>query len=186
MSSDAHSMIGVTNTTGRRQSADTLDVAALYERYGPVIYRRILSFYDPNEAEEVLHEVFMKVIEKLGTFREESSPVTWLYQITTNHCLNRQRNQRNRRDLLRKNASMFTERPDGRARQIDQIFLNQLWQEVPDRLLQIATYYYVDGLTHAEIARIEGVSRRTIGNRIQEFDDLARNLASHREEEGRS
>ena len=81
---------------------------------------------------------------------------------------------------------MFSERPDARAGEIDQVFLNQLWQEVPEPLLQIATYYYVDGLTHAEIARMEGVSRLTIGNRIQEFDELARRLASHRDEEGRS
>ena len=32
-----------------------------------------------------------------------------------------------------------------------------------------AVYYFVDGLTHAEIAGIVGVSRRTVGNRIEEL-----------------
>ncbi|MEM1348995.1 MAG: hypothetical protein AAGI01_10590, partial [Myxococcota bacterium] len=61
MSRDVHPRSGVAPTRSRRPDPEPLDVASLYERYGPVIYRRILSFYEPHEAEEVLHEVFMKV-----------------------------------------------------------------------------------------------------------------------------
>jgi DNA-binding transcriptional regulator LsrR (DeoR family) len=42
---------------------------------------------------------------------------------------------------------------------------------------QIATYYFIDGMTHAEIARIVGVSRRTIGNRISDLQAQARTAA---------
>ena len=44
----------------------------------------------------------------------------------------------------------------------------------------IAMYYFVDGLTHGEIARISGVSRRTIGNRIDEITTMMRSRVEPR------
>ena len=34
-------------------------------------------------------------------------------------------------------------------------------------LFVVGVYYFLDGMTHAEIARILGCSRRTVGNRIE-------------------
>lgn len=42
---------------------------------------------DPDEAENVLQETFLKVFEKLDTFRAESSLQTWIYRIATNAAL---------------------------------------------------------------------------------------------------
>ena len=75
----------------RTGAADAIDVAALYRRYGAMIHRRILKFHSRSEAEEVLHEVFLRLIENIDSFRGESSPATWLYRLATNHCLNRLR-----------------------------------------------------------------------------------------------
>ena len=35
--------------------------------------------------------------------------------------------------------------------------------------MTIGVYYFVDGMTHAEIAEVVGVSRRTVGNRVDEI-----------------
>ena len=50
----------------------------------------------------------------------------------------------------------------------------------------VATYYYVDGLTHAEIARILDVSRRTVGNRLARLETLAKDKAMGKEDESRN
>ena len=39
----------------------------------------------------------------------------------------------------------------------------------PAELREIAIYYYVDEMSHDEIAALVGVSRRTVGNRLEEF-----------------
>jgi DNA-directed RNA polymerase specialized sigma24 family protein len=49
---------------------------------------------------------------------------------------------------------------------------------VPDELQDIAVYYYVDELSHEEIAGIVGVSRRTVGNRLATFHALVKGLAT--------
>ena len=149
-----------------------VDVDALYREWAPMVFRRIRRFYDAVEAEEVLHEVFLKVLENLDSFREDASPSTWLYRIATNHCLNRLRNSRRRQELLAEHGSELYPSAVG-SNQEATLLLRQLWKELPDELLQIAVYYHVDGMTHAEIAEVIGTSRRTVGNRLLELEELA-------------
>lgn len=163
-----------------------LDVATLYRQYAPLVLRRVRRFVGPQEAEEVVHEVFLRAIEKLDTFRAESSPVTWLYSLTTRHCLNRLRDSGRRRELLAERAhDIPMPRPPAPSSETT-LFINQLWQTLDPELASIGTHYFVDGLTHDEIARICGCSPRTIGNRIKKIQELARAARQPVEREDRS
>jgi RNA polymerase sigma factor (sigma-70 family) len=51
----------------------------------------------PDEAEDAVQEILIKMITKLSTFRRESSFRTWLYRIGVNHILNRRRSRWERR-----------------------------------------------------------------------------------------
>jgi DNA-directed RNA polymerase specialized sigma24 family protein len=45
----------------------------LYERYCDKVYRKCLSFTkDPVRAEDFTHDIFLKLIIKLGGFREQA------------------------------------------------------------------------------------------------------------------
>ena len=158
-------------------SSQPLDIDAVYRQYAPLVYRRILKFYSHMEAEEVLHEVFMKVIERADQFRREASPTTWLYRITTNHCLNRLRDARRRTEILAQGRDELAPPRARPASQLDELFWKQLQQHVDPELLEIAVLYYLDGLNHLEISKLYGVSRRTIGNRLEELGRLANELA---------
>jgi len=57
----------------------------LVNRYSDKVYRlayRITG--NPDDAEEVLQEVFIILVEKLNTFRQESKFSTWLYRVAAN------------------------------------------------------------------------------------------------------
>jgi RNA polymerase sigma-70 factor (ECF subfamily) len=162
---------------GNRVPDQSAVVAELYEKYARLVHRRAMRFFPDSEAEEVTHEVFVQVIEKLDTFRADASPATWLYRITTNHCLNRIRNRGRRQELWRERAIDVLPSSSLAPNQEAVVFLRQLWADLPDELLRIAVYYHVDGLTHGEIARIVGLSRRSVGNRLDELTDLARKRA---------
>ena len=47
------------------------------------------------------------------------------------------------------------------------------WTAIGVELLVIAVYYYVDGMSHDEIAGIIGCSRRTVGNRLEALHTAA-------------
>jgi len=151
-----------------------VDVAPLYRRYAPLVMRRVRRFVGPQEAEEVVHEVFLRVVEKVDSFRAESSPVTWLYSLTTRHCLNRVRDTGRRRELLEERVLDVPIPGPAAPSSETALFIKQLWRSLDPELAQVGVHYFVDGMTHDEIARIQGCSPRTIGNRIHQLQELAR------------
>ena len=153
-----------------------LDIDALYRQHGRMVLRRIRRFYPRDEADEVLHEVFERVLVKAATYRGDASPVTWLYQVTTRHCLNRLRDHSRRRELLEQSGPPPWVTPHVASNAEASTFLGQLWRSLDPDLAEIGTYYFVDGMTHAEIAQLLGASRRTVGNRIAEISAHARAL----------
>lgn len=159
-----------------QQAPPQLTVEGLYRQHGHAVLRRIRRFYPPDVAEEVLHEVFERVMYRLDSFRGDAHPLTWLYQVATRHCLNRLRNERRRRTLLLENPSVSGPGTVG-PRQEAEIFLGQLWRHLDEELSLIGTYYFVDGMTQADIGRLMGCTGRTISNRLRDISDLARELS---------
>jgi RNA polymerase sigma-70 factor (ECF subfamily) len=67
---------------------DRAEFARLVEQYDAYIYRlamRILG--NPQDAEDVLQETFIKAFKHLSSFDGRSSLSTWLYRIATNEAL---------------------------------------------------------------------------------------------------
>jgi RNA polymerase sigma-70 factor (ECF subfamily) len=70
------------------QEGDREAYALLVERYSGMIYRLALKLLnDPQSAEDVLQETFIKVLKKIGSFDGRSKLSTWLYRIATNEAL---------------------------------------------------------------------------------------------------
>jgi len=68
----------------------------LYDRYNDKVYHKCLSFAkNSDEAKDLLHDIFLKVFNKLSSFTGRSSFSTWLYSITYNYCVDyaRKRNK---------------------------------------------------------------------------------------------
>ncbi len=67
----------------------------LIERHESKIYGLCLKMLgNPEDAEDVLQEVFLKAFQALPGFREEARFSTWLYRIAYNACLMRIRKKK--------------------------------------------------------------------------------------------
>lgn len=61
----------------------------IYDRYSNIVYNKCISFVkDTNEAQDLTHDIFVKLFIKLKTFNHRSKFSTWLYSFTYNHCVN--------------------------------------------------------------------------------------------------
>ncbi|HND31798.1 MAG TPA: sigma-70 family RNA polymerase sigma factor [Myxococcota bacterium] len=149
-------------------SGSNHDSSALYQRFGPMILRRVRDFYGQEESEEVLGELFVRVFDKPQAFRGESSLGTWIYGATTRYCLHRRReDDPDDQPLYSPSAILRAEEPD---QQRQSLLLEKYWRNLDEDLVLIGIYYYLDGMGHPEIAELVGSPRRTIGARILELD----------------
>ncbi len=153
------------------------EIEDLYRRYGALVRRRAYGLLGSDqEAQDATQEVFVRVIGAMAEFRGQSQPSTWLYRITTNLCLNRIRDGKRRRERLTQAAeagggplAAAPPSPSAEAR----TSLRSLLERLPVDLARVAAHYFVDEMDQAEIAALMGVSRRTIGYRLDRFRTLA-------------
>ena len=70
------------------QAGDKIEFARLVDVYYPVIYRLALKILgNPQDAEDILQETFIKAFRHLADFNGRSRLSTWLYRIATNEAL---------------------------------------------------------------------------------------------------
>lgn len=153
-------------------------VESIYRAHGHVVLRRARRILgSEDDARDVLQEIFASLIGKESPFRGDSSVTTWLYSATTNACLNRMRNHKTRSRVLEGEARQ--ERADeavAASNAESAAIVRQLLERVPDPLAEVAIHYYVDEMTHEEIADVLHCSRRHVGDLIERLHASLRDL----------
>lgn len=153
-------------------ASGTPDVGALFRLHGPMVFRRALRLLGRKEdAEEATQEVFIRAMRGMQEFEGRSSVTTWLYQVTTNYCLNQLRDHGRRKQLFAEN---FVAEENSSASESDLLHLRRLLAEADEQQARAAVYVYLDGMSHEEAAELLGVSKRTVGNFIDRFLAWAR------------
>ena len=78
----------------RYQAGNSKALAVLVERHSPALYRLALSMTgQPAEADDVVQEVWRRVVRKAGGFRGDSFR-GWIFRICRNHLIDRSRGRR--------------------------------------------------------------------------------------------
>lgn len=141
----------------------------LYGRYSRSVFRRARTLLgDDDAARDATQEVFLRALRAATTPEFAPNPLAWLYRTTTNLCLNRLRDAKRRGELL---SHLRPDECDSDASE-SRVVVQRILEQIPEQLQDVAVYYYVDELTHEEIASLIGVSRRTVGNRLTSFHEL--------------
>lgn len=68
---------------------DTEAFESLYDRYTSKVLKRCYFIcLNQEQAHDLMQDVWIKVFLHLPSFKKEAAFSTWLYRLTTNHCLN--------------------------------------------------------------------------------------------------
>jgi RNA polymerase sigma-70 factor (ECF subfamily) len=153
------------------------DIRELYVRHGFVVFQRCRELLrDEAEADDVLQEVFVKVLEAPDRFQARSGPVTYLFAVATHLCLTRLRARGMRGDAWQAAVARSLEDdapPAGDGAAARQL-LDRILAEADEDTRALAVYHFVDGLSQGDIARLVGCSRVTVNQRLQRFREAAR------------
>ncbi len=91
-----------------KETNDTHLFAVLYDRYSNLVYSKCLSFTrSKEEAQDLTHDIFIKLYVKLRSFKGNSKFSTWLYSFTYNFCVNYVQ-----RDSYKKNENLIMDDED--------------------------------------------------------------------------
>ncbi len=143
----------------------------LYERYAEKVYRKCLSLVkDTAKAEDFTHDIFLKLIVKIGSFKEDARFSTWLYSITYNYCMDQLRMNKKRAEKAIEDEMDVPDDSD-----VDALFQEQ---DLDEKRLQrsieklhleertILMMKYIDDLSIREISQIFRISESAVKMRL--------------------
>jgi len=148
---------------------DRSALADLYEYYFPRVYRYVAArLASTEDAEDVTTEVFLRVIDKLHTFRWRGAPFgAWVFRIAHNEVVSFVRRQKSRPGLLSlpEDFSEIIGEPDHaeaveRQFQIEEI--RQASHRLPDAQRDVIALRFGSGLSTAETAMALGKTENTV------------------------
>lgn len=144
-----------------------LDVGMLYEKYAHSVLRRARQILgSEGEAMDVLQELFARLVADPHQFNGRSTPITFLYAATTHACLSLLRDRRNRRRLIDEQVRPWITDVDPRSAEATSAVRGVLAQLTEDEAHAVV-YYYLDGMSHTEVAEVLGCSRRHVGDLLE-------------------
>lgn len=146
-------------------AGDGTAMQILYERYAPqmlTVCRRYTSSRD--EALDFLHDGFIKVFEKIGSFKEHGSLQGWISRVIVNYTLDQLRKKTRIKEVAFEEDIDYdtpdeTSEPDEYS--IDAEQLLSLLQQLPQGYRIVLNLFVFEQLSHDEIAAQLGVSAVT-------------------------
>jgi len=146
------------------------DPQSAYRAYGPALVRKAERMLRNREdATDVVHALFVDLIPRWT----HAVDLPYLYRAITNRCLNVVRDRGTRARLLEREQQAAA--PVARVKLEDQVVGVGLIAALADRLdqghLEVLVARFVDDMTQEEIAEHLGLSRKTIGKRLDRIRD---------------
>lgn len=152
---------------------------SLVSKYKDLVYSVMYKMVrNPQEAEDLTQEAFMKAFKALESFNEEFAFSTWLMKIATNNCIDLLRRKKLRttsidQPIQYKDDSLQMEIPDRAPTPEKQILsserariINEAIDSLPPRYKHVIVLRHKEEKSYEEIAEILNLPLGTVKARI--------------------
>lgn len=133
----------------------------LYRQHGPKMKSIALNLLgNVNDAEDAVQEIFLKIHRSVKDFAGQSAFSTWVYRITLNACYDMMRRKQRRQETPEEDLPEES-RPDPPAPASDhrlRLALEQYVARLEPQRRRVFLLAEVEGLRHAEVAEVLGIS----------------------------
>lgn len=163
--SNKYCLIDIENIIAGCKNDNRSSQKVLYERYSRIIYTICYRYFGNSyDAKDATHDSFLKVLDKIKSFKGEGSFEGWLKKIVTNHCID---------SLKKKNKNIFVQVDDfsvsdsidenDSITELEQIVLSKseiegMVNKLPEKYRLIVNLHIVDNLSHEDISFKIGIS----------------------------
>jgi RNA polymerase sigma factor (sigma-70 family) len=160
----------------------------LYRLYSSAMYNTSLRIVrDPDDAEDVMQEAFLKAFSRIGTYRKEVSFGAWLKRIVVNKSLDFLRLRRESISL--EDVGDYEEIPEDDHGTMEYAYsaddIRKAIQSLPEGYRIVLSLILLEGYDHeevSEILQITNATSRTQYHRAKKrLAELLRNLEKNNE-----
>lgn len=145
----------------RAAAGDLHAFEALYRAHVPRVHALVRRMTGGRDADELTQDVFVRVWQKLGTFRGDSSFATWLHRLAVNVVIERFRTEQVRRARMHDGDEIFETLPAAAQRPDLGMDFEAALEKLPDGAREIFVLHDVQGYKHHEIASLLDISAGT-------------------------
>jgi RNA polymerase sigma-70 factor (ECF subfamily) len=141
----------------------------LYDRYIKVVFNKVLiTFGNFQDAEDITHDIFLKIFLRLKTFKGNAAFSSWVYSITNHHIIDiiRTAKNKNRYDHESDMASFPEEPDDEQLLMIDSSILKGIMEQLDEQERMILMLKYKDEMSVKGIMEIFKIKESTAKMRI--------------------
>jgi RNA polymerase sigma factor (sigma-70 family) len=177
----------------RAQRGDTAAFDALVLKYSPRLYGLVYNMTANHEdTNDLLQDIFAKAYRSIRGFRGKSQFYTWIHSIAVNMTINflKKRGRRFQMSLDDVDANIQSDKEfielTATSSPVRESDLNELQQRLNEAMMKLSeehravvTMFDIQGMPHARISKILGVSEGTVRSRLFYAH---RHLQSHLEE----
>jgi len=155
--------------------SDTAARQELFDNIWQTYHKRLFFFIRnivPNEAEDLLQEIMLKVFQNLEKYNPFYSFNTWIYTIAKNHCinfLNKKKLVTQSTDSLGENIKSETGDSSPENRFLDKEMTGQIEQALSGfepEFREIAYLRFYEGFTCRHISKIMSIPNGTVKSRL--------------------
>lgn len=160
----------------RAQAGDTRAFEAVYRRLVGRIYALCLRMTrDPQRAEELTQDVFVRAWERMESFRGDSKFATWLHRLAVNVVLQagRMKGRRESREHLVADPGEYLGRVT-REMPGTRVDIERAIAALPEGARTVLILRDIEGYKYNEIAEMQGVALGTVKAQIHRARKLMR------------
>jgi len=155
------------------QQGEKLAFNELYTRYSDKLYGYILKmlWYNEVRAQDLLQDLFAKIITQPGLFDTERTFKTWVYTIASNLCKNEFKRNEVRKGTVNGVEQFYSLSSDSNVEK--EVHERQFRDALTEALMKLDTKHrqvfvlkHMDGLSIKEIAEITEANEGTVKSRL--------------------
>lgn len=158
-------------------AGQTTALAALYDRYGRLVYSLAMNILDdPAAAEETTQDVFIQIWDKAGSYDSQQGKVfSWLIRVARNRAIDvlRRRNARPEgHQVIWEDSLPLAKTGDPPVENLleiseQKLHIRQAIAHLPQEQREALALAFFYGYTHQEIAAVFGEPLGTVKTRIR-------------------
>jgi RNA polymerase sigma-70 factor (ECF subfamily) len=134
-------------------------ISELIEKYSTLLIKVSYSYLNNlQDAEDMVQDTFIKVMQKNMTFNNEEHEKAWLIRVTINHCKNHLRTAWYRKTIPLNEDIVFTQ---------EESEVMVAVSRLTEKYRIVIILYYVTGYSIKEIAKLLKRKETTVSSQLQ-------------------